>query len=437
MTSERRRRLTVSRLAALVVLTVAVASSEGDATAAEAAPRGVGQPHLLARLPPTDLLLPLRTVRTDARGDILAIVEDRVVTFTAAGELVGDWSIPDPTWGDSAIVGDIAPDGTVYAAPEESDTIFAYSLQGHLLRAWSGTGGDTVNGVEEISFDPRGSVVVADQDRFRSFDEHSKRFSPTGEYLGRVPGPMGQATTIAASGSRWVTSETMVLGVRASGREFQEIGRDCQLDGHDDSQCVNGIGGFGASPPTDLAAAPQGGLAVTESSLGRLQVFDRYGRLQFACWRQIEDSGIGAITYVPRGNALLLGVRQSIYRAPLTKRRSRNCRGAGLRVSHTHLARRHRSRHRWTLGYRLSHAAAMEVVLRRMSARRCDSAPPDRFDPSGSCLKVTDGRLLRAKGHKGRNRMRLTVPRGRWYVQLKALDHDRNGFDTPFHLVPR
>ena len=379
---------------ALLVLVVLVVAGP-----AEASPRGLRIVGTAGTVTPSPVLGGPSTVQTDLAGDVFVVAFDRISAFNADGTLRAAWSLPGP------LAFDALPDGTLFAAPLFGAVVHRFDASGVPLGSWGGG----LHEVWDLAADPRGTVLIADngpEERARGLVP--KRYFPDGRFLGRAVGPGGTGS-IAADGTRWIVSGTTVIGVTPSGRTFQQLARDCPI-GHTPPGfiCASGLGAFGGTPPTDIAAAPDGRLATLEAGLGRVQLFTRSGRVLFACERLFGSSPVTAIAFDRASRDILVAAGWTVYRARVTSARVRGCRRSPLRIMRVRVG--HKRRGVWPISYRLSRRARVQLLLTRSSPG-------------------TVGR--RAPSRRGLNRVHVNDAPGRWYFQLKAVDAATNSADTP------
>lgn len=419
------------RLAALGLATAIALVAHTPAVADAGSWRSLKFGSPLATLPGADGSDQLDAVRTDRAGHLFVVSGNRIATFSQQGSLLREWSLPGTNPATSYVLADTSPDGRLYAAALNGNTVYEYDAGGTLLGSWSGRGGDTVNGVQQLAVDPRGSVLISDQDEFRSLTSRPKRFSLAGRYLGRSPGGTGKSA-VAPTGVRWVISGTAVDGYTSSGRAFQEVGRDCPIDQTSATSCPSGIGAFGVAPPSDLATGPNAALAALETSINRIQVFNRSGRLLVACRMSGTHAYPTSITFARRGGGLLVAAGQSVFRAHFSSRRTGSCRQPRLAISGVHVRRTSGTRREWTVRYHLSRRAHVQLVLQRVRHTHCKTSPSDRFDPEHGCERLVFASRRGVLGRHGWNRRRLTLPKGRWLIQVEAVDANFDSADAVF-----
>jgi hypothetical protein len=376
----------ISRACVLAV-TAALALGAADA---DAAPRALFVAGPVATLPGPDPAFGISAVRTDREGRIFVAANERIAAFTPQGALIRAWSIPSST----AQLMDVLPDGTVLALAPPGNTVYRYDAAGNGLGSWTAP-----ELISTLAVDPRGSVVIG-----------SRRFSPDGRDLGPVGLPVGR-TVFTGDGGRWVVDGASISGITPAGHHFQTIGRPCP-PGHSAYVCPGGVGGFGGGTPTDIAAAADGRFATVEAGLGRLQFFDRRGRVQFACSDFIGPP-LTAVAYDRASDDVLIAVGRMVYRAKFTTMRAPTCTPAPLRITGVRARSLGKS---WRISYRLSRSARVELVFSRTSHRMS----------------------VRRRGRRGLQHVRVPRARGRgWYVQIKAWDAQTNAADAPLMRLPR
>lgn len=410
-----------------VAIAVVAAAATGPAAAQARGPAGLRFEPPFARVP----AVPggpeyIDTLRTDAAGDVFVLVGARVSTFTATGAPIATWQLPGATSPFDHVTADVSPDGVLYVALQGGDAVRAYDRTGTLVQSWGG-----VEGAFALAVDPRGSVLVDDQEGLESL-HGPKRFTPDGRFLGAPPGyVVGLPLAVAADGTRWTENGEGVSGTRADGRPLTWVGRDCTYSHVDPRTCPTGPGGTDGIH--DIVGGPRGGFAIAQTSVGRLSVFDGRGRPRISCRGPHVMRPISSVDYDPRGGGLVVAERLALRRARYIATPGRWCDGLGLRIESVSASAEPRHPGSWRIRYRLTAPARVRLDVVGADARPCQTTAADGYDPHDGCSFATVTRSKAVPGGRGTHTVHLRPAQPGRSFQLVAVGRrDSAGFNTPY-----
>jgi hypothetical protein len=213
-----------------------------------------------------------------------------------------------------------APDGTVYVADTNNDSIQIFNAEGGYVAKWGtlGSGDGQFAGPKKMAMSPDGFLYIADGvNRIQKFDAVGNLVSVWGGYCKTdtnrdnipdrpCPGEFNFFEGIAVDADGFVyvadTGNHRIQKFNRSGEFVSQWGAYCQTDfnrdGVQEKEC-NGM----FYKPEGVAVAPDGSLYVVDAGNSRIQKFDSSGIFLDKWGRYAYGGGKGTFNY-PRGIAV-------------------------------------------------------------------------------------------------------------------------------------
>ena len=350
----------------------------------------------------------VRDVGVDAQGRryVLLGPNGTVAVFTAAGRRLAEWSageIDPATAGFGHMA--VAPDGTVYLSARNA--LRAFDSSGRLLRDF---------GPPPHSFGWNGPLAVEASGSLLTSAGGVQRFTPDGRLVSRLRGFSGMVMASSPDGGFWLSSgDGIVEGFGASGRLRARFG------GGEPS--LLGDGSFG----TMSGLAVDGARRLWVASGSNHQVFSRDGRLLSVCDRPAP------------GRLAILGIEAvegefSLAAASRVRAASAGCRRPRQPVDRVSIVRRG---DHLRIRFRGLQRAAVMVRFTQLVLGRCD---PDASYSASTCEAETFGASRRIGWRRGNRTASVSLrglERGRYLVQLQAVDARDNRFDSPLIRITK